>query len=146
MARSKTYMNVTSVTISYGGGPTTISLTEVTNVQSAIQDVLEPWVADGHKFPTLLIAAMGTRSVTIFSGDIGKLMTIPKGTACTVSFIFNDSVNTTSTGAVTFTLSNAVLNDISFSGPSNKFAGGSATFMLYSSNGSTDPLAYSEAS
>lgn len=146
MARSKTYMNVTSVTISYGGGPTTISLTEITSVQFGMQEGLEPWIADGHKFPTLLIAATGTRSVTIFSGDIGKLLTIPKNTACTVSFIFNDSVNTTSTGAVTLTLSNAVMGEISASGPSNKFAGGSAVFMLYSSNGSTDPLAYSEAS
>jgi hypothetical protein len=140
MAGSNVYMNWKSVTVTFGTVPTVVSLTEVMDVQVLDQEGLEPWQADGHKFPTLLIAATGSRGMTIVGGSVNKLAAIPRNTPCTVVAILNDAVNGAGAGAITHTLVNAVLADAGRSGPSNKFAGGTATFVAFSPDGITDPL------
>lgn len=144
--RTNVFMNWTGVTVTYGSGsPTVITLTEVIDVQAIDQEGLEPWQADGHKFPTVLIAATGNRGVTIIGGDVYKLSSVPRNTPCTVVAVLNDARNGVGTGAMTHTWSNAVIADAPRSGPTNKFAGGSATFATYSSDGTTDPLVVTAA-
>lgn len=146
MARSNVFMNWTGVTITYGTTPTVITMTEVLDVQVLDEEGIEQWQADGHKFATKMITATGARGLTIIGGDVYKLATIPRGTPCTVVAILNDAVNGVGTGAVTHTLSNGVMTGASRSGPSNKFAGGSATFIAFSTDGTADPLAMAVAS
>ena len=137
-------MNWTGVTVTPPSGPA-INLTEVIDVQVTDQEGLEPWQADGHKFPTVLIAATGARGMVLIGGDIYKLAAIPRNTPCVIVAILNDARNGTGSGSITHTLSNAVIADMPRSGPTNKFAGGSATFMSYSPDGTTDPLQIAQA-
>jgi hypothetical protein len=142
--KSNVFMNWTGVTVVYGASPTTITLTEVTDIQVVDSDILEMWQADGHKFPTLCIAADANRGLTIHGGDCYKLAAMPRNTPCTINATLRDAANGAGTGALVLALSNAVLSESNFSGQTNKFAGGSATFMAFSSDGSTDPLAISQ--
>jgi len=141
MARSNVFMSWTGVTVTPAGGPA-IAITEVVDVQVLDKDDLEPWQADGHKFPTQMIAAMGHRGITIVGGDVSKLASIPHGTPCTVVGILKDAVNGIGTGAITVTLANAVRTEVPFEGKTQKFAGSHVTFMAFSSDGTTDPLTY----
>jgi hypothetical protein len=144
MAHTNVYMNWTGITVTPASG-SAIPLKEIIDVQVTDSEGLEPWQADGHKFPTLLIAATGSRGMTLIGGDIWKLAGIPRNTPCTVVAILNDAYNGVGSGAITHTLSNAVMADTSRSGPTNKFAGGSVTFMAYSPDGTTDPLVIAQA-
>lgn len=146
MAKSNVFMSWTGVTITPPSPAVAISLTEVTDVQVLDNDGLEMWQADGYKFATLCVAATGQRGVTIHSGDCYKLASLPKGTPCTVVAILKDAANGTGTGAMTITLSNAVLDNVTVNGASNKFATGQANFTAFSPDGTTDPLAIAQAS
>jgi hypothetical protein len=143
--KSNVFMNWTSVTVTYGVSPTVITLTEVTDIDLMDEDVLEMWQADGHKFPTLVVAADAKRGMTIHSGDCYKLSAMPKNTPCVIVAILNDAANKLLAGAMTITLSNAVFGGVTVKGPTNKFAMGQATFMAFSPDGTTDPLAIVQA-
>ncbi len=142
--RSNVYMSWTGVTVTPSGG-STMAISEVTDVQVHDKDHIEPWQADGHKYATRMIAASGERGITITGGDVGKLASIPKNVPCTVVAILNDAVNGVGTGAVTVTLVNAIRGEVPSSGKTSKFAGGSVSFMAFSSDGTADPLSYAAA-
>jgi hypothetical protein len=144
MAHTNVFMNWKGVTITPSGG-SLVNLTGVMDVQTSNVEGLEPWQADGHLFPTLMIRATAARSVTIMGGDVATMMAVPRGTACTVVAILDDAVNGAGSGALTHTWLNAVVADVPASGPSNKFAGGTITFVCYSSDGTTDPLTVAQA-
>lgn len=138
-------MNWTGVTVSYGAGPTVINLSEVVDIDLMDADIIEEWQADGHKFSTLVVAADAKRGMTIHGGDCYKLAILPKGVPCTIVAILNDAANKILAGAMTVTLINAVLSDVSIKGQTNKFAGGMVTFTAFSSDGTTDPLSIVQA-
>ncbi len=147
MPRTKHYMNWKDVTVVYGSGPTTITLTEITDI--AVQRG-EQWISfkgDGNVFATAMALADSSRSVRITGGDVGKLLTIPKNTVCTVNFKLYDAVNQSASGAGTlsFVLSNAVFLGNAPGGGQNQYIMDSIQFQAYSSDGTTDPLAVSEA-
>ena len=144
MAKTNVFMNWKEVTVTPVGGGGAIAITEVVDVEVMDKDDLEPWQADGHKFPTLLVAASGMRGLTIQGGSINKLSSIPKNTPCTVVAKLYDAKNGAGEGCLVHTLSNAVLQGSPSSGKSNKFAGGSAVFVAYSSDGTVDPLVVTE--
>jgi hypothetical protein len=131
-------MNWKSVTTKTAAG-SAIPLTQVMDVQEVNSEGLEPWQADGNLYPTLMIRATATRGVTITSGDVAGMKAVPRGVPLTVVAILYDAVNGVGSGALTETWTNAVVADIPASGASNKFAGGSITFICYSTDGSTDP-------
>lgn len=144
MAHANLYMSWTGVTITPSGG-SAIALLEVIDVQFTNSDGLEAWRSDGNKYATLIVDATGEVGATIIGGDCFKLATLPRGAACTIVAILNDAKNKTGSGASTFTLVNAVVQDTPTSGVTNKFAGGSASFMSYSADGSTIPLSIAQA-
>jgi len=142
--KSNVFMNWTGVTVTPSGG-SAITLTEVTDIDLIDSDTLEMWQADGHKFPTLCIAADAKRGMTIHGGDVYKLAALPKNTPCTIVAVLNDAVNKAGVGSMTVTLSNAVVADTSAKGQTNKFAGGQVSFAAFSPDGTTDPLAIAQA-
>lgn len=144
MAKSNVFMNWKSVTITPSGG-SAVNLGQVMDVQTQSGEGLEPWQADGNLFPTLMIRATASRAVTIIGGDVGSMLSIPRGTPCTVVIVLFDAVNGVGTGALTHTWTHAVVADVPSSGPSNKFAGGSITFVCYAADGVTDPLTVVQA-
>lgn len=147
MARTKHYQNWKSVTISHGVGPTTITLTEITNVEILNNDQYETFKGDGNIFNTVMVLANGVRGIRITGGDIGtQCVTIPRNTPCTVVCVLHDAVNGSGSGALTFTLSNAMKQGASPGGPQNKILTDVVEFMAYSSDGTTDPLSISQAS
>lgn len=147
MARTKHYMNWKSCTIVHGSGPTTITLTEITNVEFMINDEFVQFKGDGNIYATVMALANASRGVRITSGDLGRLaVTIPHNTPCTVTLICHDAVNGSGSGALTFVLSNALKQSISPSGAQNVILTDTVTFMSYSSDGTTSPLAITEAS
>jgi hypothetical protein len=147
MSKSNVFMNWTGVTITPLSG-TTINVTQVLDVQTATSEGLEPWQADGHLFPTLMIRATASRSLTIVGGDVAAFLSIPRGVPLTIVAVLNDAVNQAggaASGSLTHTWTGAYIADVPASGPSNKFAGGTATFMCKSVDGTTDPLAIVQA-
>lgn len=144
MPHTNVYMNWTGVTITPVGG-SAISLLEVLDVQVMDEDTIEQWQSDGNKFATVLVAASGSRGMTITGGDVFKLAGIPRNTLCTIVAILNDARNSAGSGAITHTLSNAMFASAPRSGTTNKFAGGSVTFIAASTDGSTDPLVITQA-
>ena len=62
---SNVYMNWKSVTVSYGVGPTVLTITEVLDVQVVDTENIEMWQADGTIFPTLAIRASAMRGLQI---------------------------------------------------------------------------------
>lgn len=139
-ALSNVYMNWKSVTVSYGVGPTVINVTEVLDVEIIDQEQLEMWQADGHIFPTLCIRAAAARGLKIIGGSVNKLAVIPRGTPCTVVAVLYDAVNGAGSGAMTHTLTGAVVAEVPRSGQSNKYAGVSISFVSASADGTGDPL------
>ncbi len=135
---SNVFMNWKQIVIV--AGSLTINMAEVTSLAVLDEDQLEMWQADGNKFATVVVAASGTRGVTISGGDIFRLSTIPSGVACTITAKLYDSINGAGPGCLNLTLVNAVRGATPAGGESNKFATGSVTFMAYSPDGNTDPL------
>ena len=147
MARTKHYMNWKSCTIVHGSGPTTISLTEITNVEFMINDEFVQFKGDGNIYATVMALANSTRGVRITSADLGRLsVTIPHNTPCTVTVICHDVVNGAGDGALTFVLANALKQTIAPGGAQNVILTDTVTFMSYSSDGTTSPLTISEDS
>jgi len=142
MTATNVYMNWKAVTVTPQGG-SVVAITEVLDVEIVDQETIEMWQADGTIYPTLAIRAAAMRGLKITGGSINLLQAIPRGTPCVVVAILEDAVNVAGgagSGSLTHTLSNAVLAEVPRSGPSNKFAGGSATFVSYSTDGATNPL------
>ena len=138
MAKTNVYMNWKEVAANVGGTPTTIG--EVTEVRVMDTDQLEQWQADGHKFPTVTVAASGQRGVTVSGGDAYKLRTLPKGTPFVFTAKLYDAYNGAGEGCILLALNGAVVQDASFGGASNKFAAGSVVLLGTSADGTTDPL------
>lgn len=120
-----------------------IPLSEVTEMDVDVEDQLSPWQADGNKYASAVVVSNGERGGTIMGGDVGKLLSIPRGTACTVSAKLYHAVNRAGAGAATFVFSNAVFGKAGAKGQSNKYAGGQVSFMCFSPDG-TDPLTISQ--
>jgi hypothetical protein len=133
-------MSFSGVTLSYGVGPTVITLLEVVEIDVIDAEGIEPWQSDGNPFPTLMVASTASRGVTFKGGDLAKLRGVPRNTPCTIGWTINDAVNGTGSGALVHTLVNAVRADSSKGVVTNKFGMGSATFAAFSADGTTDPL------
>jgi hypothetical protein len=146
MAKTNVFMNYKSVTwIATGGSGAANPITEVTDIQEINAEGIEPWRADGSPFPTVMARGTADRGLTIFSGDVATMQGIPKATPLTIVAVLYDAVNGSGSGALTKTWTNAVVADRPSSGPSNKYAGGSISFMCFSPDGTTDPLTNSQA-
>lgn len=139
------FMNVTGCTWTPSGG-SVVNLTEITEADVDRGGEMKPWYADGATFAKAMKQVRLTRSLTLMGGNLAQLSAIPSNTPGTLVVVINDLNNGTSTGAMTLTLSNAVLANNPFKGQQSEYGTGSITFNAFSTDGTTDPLVITLAS
>lgn len=140
------YMNWTGVTVTPPSPASAITIDEVVEVDFGKGGEMKPWYADACSFAKALKQVHRQRTCTIMGGNVAKLGSIPDNTPCTIVAVLNDLNNGTSTGAITFTLINAVLRENPFKGQNSEYATGHITFEAFSTDGTTDPLSSAVAS
>lgn len=147
MARTGLYMNWKGFTVTHGSGPTTITLNQITDVQVQRGEQWVSWKADGNVFATAMALAGSTRAIRLTGGDIGKLLTIPRNTVCTVAGYLYDQKNqsTSGSGTLSISLANACFEGNAPGGGQNQFISDTVQFTAYSADGTTDPLTINEA-
>jgi hypothetical protein len=145
MPATNLYMNWSGVSISYGVGPTVVNLTGILNVELDASSRQEMFYGDNRKHSRLIVNTEKNRSVTISGGDVYRLMQIPDDTVVTVTATLNDAQNLTGTGAITFTLVNAVRQQVAPTGPNNRFAVAGVTYVAFGNSSDVDPLSFTQA-
>ena len=144
MPATKRFMNWTGVTFTPVGGPAT-TFSGVTSVAIDSGGTLARFAGDGDRFVTTMVNDFNEPSITIQSADLAALRANPAGTVGTLTATHNDAKNGTGSGAVTYTLANAVVSTCQVHGSHRQFGQGSLTFAAFSSDGVTNPLSTSVA-
>ena len=144
MAATKRFMNWTGVTFTpLNGAPTAI--TGVTSIQIDTGGSLVKFSGDGDRYSTAVVNDFNDPTVTVHSADLAAVRAYPVGTVGTFTATHNDARNGAGTGAVTYTLSNAVIASNPIHGSHRQFGQGTLTLAAYSVDGVTNPLSTSTA-
>ena len=142
MSATKRFMNWSGVTFTpVGGQPTLIS--GVTSVAIESGGSLARFAGDGDRYVTTMVNDFNEPTVTIQAADLASLRANPVGTVGTLTATHNDAKNGTGTGAVTYTMANAVVAACHVHGAHRQFGQGSITFAAFSGDGVTNPLSSS---
>ena len=144
MSTTKRFMNWTGVTFA----PINSTATTITGVTSVTIDAggsLAKFSGDGDRYVTTMVNDFNDPVVTIHSADLSALRANPVGTVGTLSATHNDAKNGVGTGAVTYTLTNAVVAACQVQGAHRQFGQGTVTFGAFSSDGITNPISTSIA-
>ena len=142
MSATKRFMNWSGVTFTpVGGQPTIIS--GVTSVAIESGGSLARFAGDGDRYVTTMVNDFNEPTVTIQAADLAALRANPVGTVGTLIATHNDARNGSGTGAVTYTLANAVVASCQVRGAHRQFGQGTITFAAFSGDGVTNPLATS---
>jgi hypothetical protein len=145
MAATKRFMNWTGVTFTpQNGSPTPI--TGVTSIQIDSGGSLIKFSGDGDRYSTTVVNDFNDPTVTVHSADLAAVRAFPVGTVGTFSATHNDAKNGVGTGAITYTLSNAVIASNPIHGAHRQFGQGTLTLTATSPDGMTNPLSTSIAS
>jgi hypothetical protein len=145
MPATKRFMNWTGVAFT----PINATATTITGVTSMSIDSggsLARFAGDGDRFVTTMVNDFNEPAVTIHSADLAALRAHPVGTVGTLSATHNDAQNGVGTGAITYTLANAVVAACQVQGAHRQFGQGNVTFGAFSSDGVTNPISTSIAS
>ena len=145
MAATKRFMNWTGVTFTPFNGTVT-TITGVTGVLIDSGGSLVKFSGDGDRYNTTVVNDMNEPTVTVQAADLAAIRAHPVGTAGTFTATHNDAGNGNGSGAITYTLSNAVIASDSIRGAHRQFGQGVLTITAYSSDGVTNPLSTSTAS
>jgi hypothetical protein len=132
---------ITIVATPLTGAPVTVTLTEIVDVDPDISTRQEMFYGDTNKFPRIIANVEKKRSLTITSGDIYKLLTIPEDSTCVITATLNDVKNGSGAGGggIQLVLSNAVRESADFKSPNNKIGTGSVKFNAFAVS-DADPL------
>jgi hypothetical protein len=144
MSATKRFMNWSGVVFTPINGPPT-TFTGVTSVTIDSGGSLARFSGDGDRYVTTMVNDFNEPSVTIQSADLSALRANPVGTVGTLTATHNDAKNGVGTGAVTYTLANAVVSACHVHGAHRQFGQGSLTFGAFSSDGVTNPISTSIA-
>ena len=144
MISTKRQMNWTGVSFTPVGGTTT-TLTGVTSVRIENGGSLAKFSGDGDRYATTIVTDLAELSVTVQAADLADLRANPVGTVGTFTATHNDARNGTGSGAITYTVSNAVIAADAVQGAHRQFGQGVLTLVAYSSDGTTNPLSMSIA-
>lgn len=145
MTATKRFINWSGVTFTpVGGQPTAIG--GVTSVAIESGGSLAKFAGDGDRYVTTMVNDFNEPTVTIQAADLASLRANPVGTVGTLTATHNDARNGTGPGAITYTMSNAVVASCQVKGAHRQFGQGSITFAAFSTDGVTNPLATSIAS
>lgn len=120
---------------------TLIVIDNVTELDPGRMGTAKKFYGDVSPFPKLIATRQKSRTLTITSGDVAKIMAIPDDVPCVVTAIFNDPLNgaTIGGGALQYTLTNAVLMKSSAKGATQEFGLATVEFEAYGVAGG-DPL------
>jgi hypothetical protein len=144
MASTNRFLNWTGVSFTpSGGAPTPIS--GVTSIRIDTGGSLLKFSGDGDRYSTTVVNDFNDPTVTVQSADLAALMAYPVGTVGTFIATHNDARNGTGTGAITYTLNNAVVASQPVHGSHRQFGLGEITFTAFSLDGVTNPLSISSA-
>ena len=138
MAASKLQKNWTGV----AHGSTNI--TRITNVSFSQGGTLLDFSGDNDQFPTVITKGVAKPTATVTSADAAVLMGIAPGTTASLTATHKDASSATG-GDILYTLSNAVAQNAQTSGAHNAWGTASQTFQAFSSDGTTNPLAFTRA-
>lgn len=144
MSATKRFMNWTGVTFTpVGGSP--VAITGVTSVSIDGGGTLLKFSGDGDRYNTTVVNDFNEPTVTVQAADLAAIRANPVGTVGTFSATHNDAKNGPGTGAVTYTLSNAVVASNAIKGSHRQFGQGTLTLVAFSGDGVTNPLSASAA-
>ena len=144
MASTKRFMNWTGVTFTPTGG----SVTPITGVSSVTIDTggsLVKFAGDGDRYSTTVVNDHNDPVVTVHAADLAAVRANPVGTTGTFTATHNDARNGAGTGAITYTLANAVISSNPIQGAHRQFGQGTLTIASFSTDGVTNPLSTSTA-
>ncbi len=144
MSATKRFMNWTAVSFTPVGGAAT-PITGVTSVMIDSGGSLARFSGDGDRYVTTLVNDFNEPVVVVQAADLAALRANPVGTVGTLSATHNDARNGVGTGAVTYTMANAVVASCQVHGAHRQFGQGSVTFAAFSGDGVTNPLSTSIA-
>jgi hypothetical protein len=135
-------MNWTNVAFTPLNGSTTI-ITGVTSIQIDSGGSLLKFAGDGDRFSTTVVNDFNDPTITVRSADLAAVRAFPVGTVGTFTATHNDARNGAGSGAMTYTLSNAVISSNPIHGAHRQFGEGSLTLTAFSLDGVTNPLSVS---
>lgn len=144
MSATKRFMNWSGVTFTPLNGSAT-NITGVTSVTIDSGGSLARFAGDGDRYVTTMVNDFNEPIVTIHSADLSALRANPVGTVGTFTATHNDAKNGVGTGAVTYTLANAVISACQVQGAHRQFGQGTLTLGAFSSDGITNPISTSIA-
>jgi hypothetical protein len=145
MSATKRFMNWTGVSFTPSNGTPT-SITGVSSISIDTGGSLARFSGDGDRFNTTVVNDFNEPLITIQAADLAAINANPVGTVGTFVATHNDAKNGTGTGAITYTLSNAVIASNPIHGAHRQFGLGTLTITAFSTDGATNPLSISIAS
>ena len=141
---SKRFMNWTGVSFTPAGGQA-INFTGVSQVQIDPGGSLVKFSGDGDRYNTTVVNDFNDPSITVTSADLAAINSVVVGQMGAFTATHNDAKNGTGTGAITYTLANAVVSNNPRGGSHRQFGTGTITFTTQSADGVTNPLSTSVA-
>lgn len=143
MAATKRQMNITACTFTPTAGSAT-TFTGVTGVETNAGGSLVGFDGDADRFTTTLVNDFNDPSVSINHADFAAGFANPTGTHGTLTYTYKDAKGATG-GSVVATVTGAVVENNSFNGQHRQFGTVTTTFKTESSDGTTNPLAFTTA-
>ena len=144
MSATKRFMNWTNVTFTPQNGSST-TITGVTSVTIDTGGNLARFSGDGDRYVTTMVNDFNEPIVTVHAADLSALRANPVGTVGTFTATHNDAKNGSGSGAVTYTLANAVVASCKLGGAHRHFGQGTLTFHAFSTDGVTNPISISSS-
>jgi ribosomal protein L2 len=139
MSATKRYMNWTAVSFTPTGGSQT-AITGVTSIAIDSGGTLARFSGDGDRYSTTVVNDHNEPVVTIHSADLAAIRANAVGVVGTFAATHNDARNGANAGAITYTLTNAVIANCPLQGAHRQFGQGTLTITAFSSDGITNPL------
>lgn len=142
MSATKRFMNWTGVSFTPVNGTAT-PITGVTSVTIDSGGSLARFSGDGDRYVTTMVNDFNEPVITIHSADLSALRANPVGTVGTLTATHNDARNGVGSGAVTYTMANAVISSLQVQGAHRQFGQGTLTLGAFSGDGVTNPISSS---
>jgi hypothetical protein len=145
MTPSRRFVNWTGVTFTPVNGSST-PITGITSIQIDSRGSLLRFSGDGDRYSTTVLNDFNDPLITVHSADLATVGAFPVGMVGTFSATHNDAKNGVGSGAITYTLTNAVIASNPIQGSHRQFGQGTLTLTAWATDGVTNPLSTSIAS
>lgn len=120
------------------------SFTKVTAVTFSQGGSLQMFAGDVDRYDTVAVNLMNKPTASVTSGDVATLMGVAPGTTGSFTATHKDA-KLASGGDILYTLSNAVAENATANGPFGNFGSATLSLKAFSSDGTTNPLAFTRA-